>query len=110
MEVKLNIEQEDFPLVVKILREGIIAARTRENRELYCIAHENTVLAETKYIIDLHEAEKVFNPIFDEYHKIVEKENKNNRREQYNKLKKEFEDEEKENAYNTLSHDYYDKF
>lgn len=110
MEIKLNIEQEDFPLVIKILREGIKAARTRENRELYCFAHENAVLAETKYIIDLHEAEKVFEPILLKYHEIIEVENKNNRREQYNKLKKEFEDEEKETAYDTLSHDYYDKY
>jgi hypothetical protein len=110
MEVKLNIEQEDFPLVIKILRGGIRAASTRENRELYCFAHENTVLAETKYIIDLHEAEKVFNPIFDEYHKIVEEENKNNRRETYNRLKEEFKDEDKEEAYSALSHSYYDKY
>lgn len=108
MEVKLNIEPEDFSLVTRIIREGIHYLMNRDNREFYCFS--NNVIAETKYIIDLHEAEKVFNPIFDEYHKIVEEENKNNRRETYNRLKEEFKDEDKEEAYSALSHNYYDKF
>ena len=108
MEVKLNIEPEDFPLVTRIIREGLHSLMSRDNREFYCFS--NNVINETKYIIDLHEAEKVFIPIFDEYHKIVEEENKNNRRETYNRLKEEFKDEEREEAYSALSQSYYDKY
>lgn len=108
MEVKLNIEPEDFPLVTRIIKEGLHSLMSRDNRELYC--SYNNVIAETKYIIDLHEVEKVFNPIFDEYHKIIEEENKNKRRETYNRLKEEFKDEDKEEAYSVLSQNYYDKY
>lgn len=107
MEIKLNIEPEDFPLVTRIIREGLHSLMSRDSRDFY--GFSNNIIAETKYLIDLHEAEKVFNPIFDEYNKIVEEENKNNRRETYNKLKEEFKDEDKEEAYNVLSHKYYDK-